>query len=188
MKTITLLKALHVYTSDDRSDSPEKENADNKKCAETRFLRRVRANEATLLSNAKLSVLYLGLNYSTTNRLPPLRREQILDSTLPFDRGIVELQYIPPERLFWDQAPAVPLMTSSISWGLLEHNYGDLQFIHICCCNEFFCTSFSCSNLCDLLPWCGSTANSQEWLMKDRIKIVFGAAEHLSNHTQNHRC
>lgn len=76
-------------------------------------------------------------------------------------------------------------MTSSISWGLLEHNYGDLQFIHICCCNEFFCTSFSCSNLCDLLPWSGSTANSQEWLMKDHIKIVFGAAEHSSNHTQN---
>lgn len=37
MKTIMLLKALHVYTSDDRSDSSEKENADNKKCAETQF-------------------------------------------------------------------------------------------------------------------------------------------------------
>lgn len=66
-----------------------------------------------------------------------------------FDRGIVGLQYIPPERLFWDQAPAVHLMTSSISRGLLEHDYGDLQFIHMCCCVEFFCTGFSCLELRD---------------------------------------
>lgn len=80
------------------------------------------------------------------------------------------LQYIPPERLFWDQAPAVPLMTSSISWGLLEHDYGDLQFIHICCCVEFLCTRFSCSELCDLLLWASGTANSQQWLSKDHVK------------------
>lgn len=33
------------------------------------------------------------------------------------DRGIAGWQYIPPERLFWDQEPAVPLMTPSISRG-----------------------------------------------------------------------
>lgn len=33
------------------------------------------------------------------------------------DRGIAGRQYIPPERLFWDQAPAAPLMTPSISRG-----------------------------------------------------------------------
>lgn len=33
------------------------------------------------------------------------------------DRGIAGRRYIPPERLFWDQAPAAPLMTPSISWG-----------------------------------------------------------------------
>lgn len=122
------------------------------------------------MSNAKPLVFYLGLNYSTRKQPPPLRREWILDSILPFDRGIVGLQYIPPERLFWDQAPAVPLMTSSISWGLLEHDYGDLQFIHICCCVEFLCTRFSCSELCDLLLWASRTANSQQWISKDRIK------------------
>lgn len=33
------------------------------------------------------------------------------------DRGIAGRQYIPPERLFWDRAPAAPLMTPSISRG-----------------------------------------------------------------------
>lgn len=98
------------------------------------------------------------------------------------------LQYIPPERLFWDQAPAVPLMTSSISWGLLEHDYGDLQFIHICCCVDFLCTRFSCSELCDLLLWASGTANSQQWHNKDNIKILFGAVERSSNHIQNLPC
>ena len=141
------------------------------------FWKRVRANEATLLSNAKPLVFYLGLNYSTRKQPPPLRREKILDSTLPFDRGIVGLQYIPPERLFWDQAPAEHLMTSSISRGLLEHDYGDLQFIHICCCVEFFCTRFSCLELCDLLLGVSGTANSQQWLSKDHIKNGFVALE-----------
>ena len=122
------------------------------------------------MSNAQPLVFYLGLNYSRRKQPPPLRREWILDSILPFDGGIVRLQYIPPERLFWDQAPAAPLMTSSISWGLLEHDYGDLQFIHICCCVEFLCTWFSCSELCDLLLWASGTANSQQWISKDHIK------------------
>lgn len=87
-----------------------------------------------------------------------------------FDRGIAGLQHIPPERLLWDQALAVPLMTSSISWGLLEHDYGDLQFIHICCCVDFLCTQFSCSELCGLLLSASGTANSQQWLSEDYIK------------------
>lgn len=138
-----------------------------------------------LLSNAQPLVFYLGLNYSTRKQPPPLRREWILDSILPFDRGIVRLQYIPPERLFWDQAPAAPLMTSSISWGLLEHDYGDLQFIHICCCVEFLCTRFSCSELCDLLLWASGTANSQQWISKDHIKTI---SMQLNVPVQNHLC
>lgn len=35
-----LLKALHVYTSDDRSDSSEKENADNKKMCRNTVLKK----------------------------------------------------------------------------------------------------------------------------------------------------
>lgn len=50
-----------------------------------------------------------------------------------FDRGIAGLQYIPPERLLWDQAPAAPLMTPSISWGLLQHKSSNfLIFTHPC--------------------------------------------------------
>lgn len=47
----------------------------------------MKANEATLLSNTKPLVLYLGLNYSTGALQPPLRRKYILDSTLPFQQG-----------------------------------------------------------------------------------------------------
>lgn len=101
------------------------------------------ANQATLLSNAKPLVFYLGLNYSTGEQPPPLRREQILDCTLPFDRGIAEQQYISPERLFRDQAPAVPLMTSSISFWLPETWLGWFTIY-----SHLFV--LSCSQLCGL--------------------------------------
>lgn len=52
------------------------------------------------------------------------------------DRGIAGWEYIPPERLFWDQEPAVPLMTPSISRGPPATQIKwFLQFIHICVCN-----------------------------------------------------
>lgn len=102
------------------------------------------ANQATRLSNAKPLVFYLGLNYSTGEQPPPLRREQILDSTLLFDRGIAERQYISPERLFWDQEPAVPLMTSSISFWLPETWLGWFTIY-----SHLFV--LSCSQLCGLL-------------------------------------
>lgn len=44
-----------------------------------------------LLSRAKARLFYLGLNYSRRKQPPPVpgRRRQILDSTLPFDKGII---------------------------------------------------------------------------------------------------
>lgn len=50
-----------------------------------------------------------------------------------FDRGIAGLQYIPPERLLWDRAPAAPLMTPSIYRGLLQHKYCNFTiYAHPC--------------------------------------------------------
>ena len=80
---------------------------------------RERANEATVQSNAMPLVFYLGLNYSRSKQPPPLERRLGIGLYITFvprgnSRGAC---YIPPEMLLWGPAPAVPLMTSSISGG-----------------------------------------------------------------------
>lgn len=117
-----------------------------------------------VLSNAKPSVFLSGSQLFNTKAASPSEKKVDIGLYITFRQGNSAAEYIPAEKLFWDREPAVPLMTSSISWGLLEHDYGDLQFIHTCCCVEFLCSCLSCSELCDLLLWASPTTNSQQWL------------------------
>lgn len=84
MKTIIPLKQ-RVGASDNRSDRDwEGTRRQYKKV----FLkRREGANEATLLSNAKPLVFYLGLNYSTRKQPPPSKERVDIGLYITFPTG-----------------------------------------------------------------------------------------------------
>lgn len=86
MRTIILIKALCGYVCLSVRHRVQTRPSRNSTQAFL-FLKRLRAAEATQLSNAKPLVFYLGLNYSSRKRPPPPRGEWILDSTLPFRQG-----------------------------------------------------------------------------------------------------